>query len=885
MKFKISKDGMFDKMKWVRTRKKKTKVLIACGMAVVLAVGGIYGFGIRKQKKAMAGESPVMSAQAEKGNLSTTIEGTGTLANSDSENIKIPVGIKVKKVKVSVGDDVKKGDTLATVDSVSLSAELLATQEELDDINSQINEEADNDTTQYVTSSVDGRVKKIYAKKNTEVGTTILDKGSLILISMDGKMAVNLETSVSVKVGEEVTVILEDNSTVTGTVVKAGDDSCTVTVTDNGTGYKEKVTVRTSSGKTVGTGKLYINKEAKVTAASGTVKKILVSENEKISEGDSLLKLKGDFQTAAYLALETEKENMEEKLESLLKIAQNNTITAESDGIVTAVYVTDSTASGEESGSSNDTTGSSGTGMTQTSTKTSSDTEKGITQTNAVKSTQSASAASGFLLTSAESMSSSGTDNQSGNSDSSENQKKSQTASVASSQSETAEKNEASSNQTDTGTTTAGKENSTTSQNSAASESSTTSENSAASESSTTSQNSTTVENSVTTLTSVGNAGITPPETGKNPVTSISGTAYQGTVVWSPADSVFQADTSYSANVTLTAKKGYSFSSNPSIQIDGASISGIKVNGDTEKNTLAFTASFQKTSTEENTSNQENNTDQTQNGGKTAGGAGGMSGSGSSAFGGTASSGSAGMSGSSGTSSTTGGSGSSDSSSDTASENEELTTAFSLDSGEDMTLSVNVDELDILSVSLGQTAALTLDAVENQEFEGKITGIDKTGTSNGGVTKYAVEITVPKEDTMLAGMNASASIIVSEASDVLLIPAIAVTEEGNTSYVYTEKDDSTGELSGKTKVETGTTDGNNIEITSGLSEGDTVYYKMLGTGSSDSEEEDNLRGGEGGMTGGFGGAGGQGGKSGQGGQNAGGSRDGEPPQGRQGGTN
>ena len=112
-----------------------------------------------------------------------------------------------------------------------------------------------------------------------------------------------------------------------------------------------------------------------------------------------------------------------------------------------------------------------------------------------------------------------------------------------------------------------------------------------------------------------------------------------------------------------------------------------------------------------------------------------------------------------------------------------------------------------------------------------------------------------------------------------------MTEEGNTSYVYTEKDDSTGELSGKTKVETGTTDGNNIEITSGLSEGDTVYYKMLGTGSSDSEEEDNLRGGEGGMTGGFGGAGGQGGKSGQGGQNAGGSRDGEPPQGRQGGTN
>lgn len=846
MKFKISKDGRFGKIKWVKTGKKKTKALIACGMVVVLAVGGIYGFGIRKKKNDMTGEAPIMSAQAEKGNLSTTIEGTGTLTNGDSENIEIPVGIQVKKVKVSVGDDVKKGDILATVDSVSLSAELLATQEELDDINSKINDEADNDTIQYVSSSVDGRIKKIYAKKNTEVGTTILENGSLLLISMDGKMAVDLETSVSVKVGEEVTVTLKDNSTVSGTVVKTGDNSCTVTMTDNGTGYKEKVTVKTSSGKTVGTGKLYINKEAKITAASGTVKKILVSENEKVSEGDSLLKLKGDFQTAAYLALVTEKENLEEKLESLLKIAQNNTITAESDGIVTAVYVTDKTESSEESSSANENSGSSETGMTQTSTQISSDIEKGITQANAVKSAQTAPVASGFFLTSAESNSSSGSENQSDNSGVSENQKESQTSAGISVESETSE-------------------NSTTLQNNTESENSSTSENN---------QSSTTEETGVTTIDSIGNPGITPPETGKSPVTSISDTTFQGTIVWSPADTLFKEDTAYSASITLTAKKGYRFSSNPSIQIDGASISEVKVNGGTEENTLTFIASFQKTSAAENTSNQENNTNQTQNASKTADGSGGMSGSG----------GSAGTSSSSKTASSAETS-SSASSSDTDSENEELTTAFSIASGENMTVSVNVDELDILSVSLGQTAAMTLDAVENQEFEGKITAIDKTGTSNGGVTKYAVEITVPKEDTMLAGMNASASIIVSEASDVLLIPAVAVEEEGNTSYVYTEKDDSTGELSGKTEVETGTTDGNNIEITSGLSEGDMVYYQMIGTGSSDSQEEKNSRDGEDGMMGGFGGAGGQGGKGIQGGQNNGDSRDGGSFQSRPGGDN
>jgi multidrug efflux pump subunit AcrA (membrane-fusion protein) len=168
-----------------------------------------------------------------------------------------------------------------------------------------------------------------------------------------------------------------------------------------------------------------------------------------------------------------------------------------------------------------------------------------------------------------------------------------------------------------------------------------------------------------------------------------------------------------------------------------------------------------------------------------------------------------------------------------------------------MTLSVNVDELDILSVSVGQKAEITLDAIEDQQFEGEITGIDKSGTSNGGVTKYAVEITVSKDDSMLAGMNASASIIVSEAENVLLIPAQAVTEEGNTSYVYTEKDDSSGELSGKTEVETGATDGNQIEITSGLTEGTTVYYQAMGTSSSDSENSamDFMQGND--MKGGF----------------------------------
>ena len=146
-----------------------------------------------------------------------------------------------------------------------------------------------------------------------------------MLLSLDGKMVVKIETSVNLTVGQNVKVVLSSGSSVTGTVTKSEDESCTITVTDKGTKYNDKVTAYTSSGTKIGTGKLRINKEVKVTATSGTVSSILVSENEYVSEGDQLIKLKGDFQSEEYLTLESEKEDLEEKLASLLKIAKNNT--------------------------------------------------------------------------------------------------------------------------------------------------------------------------------------------------------------------------------------------------------------------------------------------------------------------------------------------------------------------------------------------------------------------------------------------------------------------------------------------------------------------------------------------------------------------------------
>ncbi len=143
---------------------------------------------------------------------------------------------------------------------------------------------------------------------------------------------------------------------------------------------------------------------------------------------------------------------------------------------------------------------------------------------------------------------------------------------------------------------------------------------------------------------------------------------------------------------------------------------------------------------------------------------------------------------------------------------------------QNMTIDISVDELDIMSLSVGQEAAITLDALPGQSFTGTVKKMDPTGTNEGGSTKYTVTVEVAKTQQMLIGMNASVRVEVSTLSDILTVPAAAVYEDGNRTYVYTAVDDKTGEPTKPVDVTTGSSDGESIEILSGLTSGDTVYY-------------------------------------------------------------
>ncbi len=138
-----------------------------------------------------------------------------------------------------------------------------------------------------------------------------------------------------------------------------------------------------------------------------------------------------------------------------------------------------------------------------------------------------------------------------------------------------------------------------------------------------------------------------------------------------------------------------------------------------------------------------------------------------------------------------------------------------------MELEVEVDEIDIPDVEVGQEAVITLDALPDKEFTGVVTIIYPLATEVGGVIVYNVkiELNVPEDSGVRVGMSAEADIVLVRRTDVLLVPDHAINEdkEGN-PVVYVVVDD---DLEAR-PVEIGISDGFDTEIISGLNAGEMV---------------------------------------------------------------
>ena len=159
-------------------------------------------------------------------------------------------------------------------------------------------------------------------------------------------------------------------------------------------------------------------------------------------------------------------------------------------------------------------------------------------------------------------------------------------------------------------------------------------------------------------------------------------------------------------------------------------------------------------------------------------------------------------------------------------------------------MSINVDELQISSISVGQKVQITADAVPDKTYVGTVTRVSMKGASNGGTTTYPVSIRIDDTDGLRPGMNANAEIVVAKANNALVVPNAAVVRG---SYVLVTKD-SPSAANADTAMEapegfvyvpvkTGVSDDDYTQIVSGIQEGDTIGYNPSSV-SSDSYYDD-----------------------------------------------
>ncbi len=711
-------------------QKRKTLWIILAAVLVLVAAAVVGLLWIRSsvQKQLEAGAEPdVLSAAASVGSLSATVSGTGTLTNSDAETLTVPDGVKIAKFCVEDGDSVEKGDVLAVADRTSVMQAMAALQDELDELDGDLSDAESDTIDSSITAAVAARVKKVYAASGDSVLDVMYQNGALALLSLDGEMAVDIETD-ELTVGDAVTVILADGSRVEGRAASVVAGTASVTLTDNGPEYGESVSVLSPDGRTLGSGELYIHSELKVTGYSGTVSGVYAAENGKVYAGSALFTLTDTAYAGQYDTLLEQRGDLTDQMQELLALYADGNLYADFSGTVSgindALVVSDASADGLAAEG----------GGARLLLLAWTDTNRAVLVTGADGETLSYQTLDGISATPSASDLAAATLGDAG--------------SITYDGSQTV---------WDSG------------------------------------------GNPLTTLSGVSYGDVLVIST-ENGVTSVlmtglraypvvCGAGVQSSLAVALAGSDFTAAVSAADGSALSAltvsvggtplpSSAYGYiSSTGTLMIPAASVTGA----------IGLAAGSQ------------------QSGGQTAGGAGGAS-----------------ASASTGTTAAT-------TTPDYTRKDSDLLTLTPDDA---MTVTITIDELDILSLQKGQTAEITLDALAGRSFEGTVTGIDTTGVNSGGATKYTAQVSLDRTAEMLPGMNASVVITLGTTDGVLTIPVAALGESGTEVFVYTAYDENSDTLSGPVDVVTGLSDGESVEITSGLSEGDTVYYRYVSQAST-----------------------------------------------------
>lgn len=318
-----------------RRRIIRTVVILVLVTAMVLTAAVVY---LRQQVRERMSTSTVevLSYAATVGTISTTVSGSGTLSDVGSETVTVPEGVEILEVMVSRNDSVTEGDVLATLDMASVMSAMSSLQEELDALDDEISDATGDTVSSYVKAGVSGRVKIVYAEQGESVLSCMADHGALAVISLDGYMALRLETDALTQ-GDAVTVVRADGSTLAGVTDTALRGTATILVSDKNAAVDEEVTVLDGEGNELGTAVLYIHNPLRVTGYAGTISRVYASVDTAVYASSTLFYLTDTSSSANFDTLLRSRAEVEEELLEVLALYRDGAVLAPMSGVISSV--------------------------------------------------------------------------------------------------------------------------------------------------------------------------------------------------------------------------------------------------------------------------------------------------------------------------------------------------------------------------------------------------------------------------------------------------------------------------------------------------------------------------------------------------------------------
>lgn len=153
------------------------------------------------------------------------------------------------------------------------------------------------------------------------------------------------------------------------------------------------------------------------------------------------------------------------------------------------------------------------------------------------------------------------------------------------------------------------------------------------------------------------------------------------------------------------------------------------------------------------------------------------------------------------------------------------TTLFVIADPAKMHMVVPVDELDVMQVKSGQRAIVTVDAIPGKVFAGTVAKVASEGATRDGIANYDVTVSIDDTTDLKGSMTGTATIVLAQKQNVLVVPSEAIRTEGRQRYVNLVKEG----VPTRQNVTVGISSGRVTEIIEGLKEGDVVALSAVST--------------------------------------------------------